>query len=205
MKKTFLTFLTILFLVSCSKDETPTPEDPLAKLPPETQTGANIFGCIINGQVFYPRGGTGTIWTPGAKAVKFWGAPSGNQEYNEIEVSNYKDGKPASNMIIHLQDLNQNGAGEYIWHPSNFQRGEDGLFQNYVFARIYNASTDTWKYYGSYENSGKVVITRYDTANFIVSGTFSGKLRLYNGTEEIEVSQGRFDFNKVTLDTTTFP
>ena len=47
---------------SCSKDDGPTPpENPLSKLPPETQTGANTFGCIINNQVFYPRDGSGNL------------------------------------------------------------------------------------------------------------------------------------------------
>ena len=32
-----------------------------------------------------------------------------------------------------------------------------------------------------------------------VSGNFSGKLRLYNGTEEIDILNGKFDINKETL------
>jgi hypothetical protein len=30
--------------------------DPVSQLPPETQTGANTFGCLVNGQVFKPGG-----------------------------------------------------------------------------------------------------------------------------------------------------
>ena len=190
MKKT--TLLLILLLIGCSKDN-PAPEDPFAKLPPETQTGANTFGCIINNQVFYPRDGTSSLFNPGGKGLEFWVAPGGTKEYNEIEIRDLQDAKPANSMIIHLQGLDQIGVGEYVWHPSNFYNSIDGLMQNYVYAKIYDASVNGWRYYGSYENSGKVTITRYDTVNHIYSGTFNGNLRLMNGTQELEISNGRFD------------
>lgn len=196
MKNIILTVAALL-LISCSKSDSA--EDPLAKLPAETQVGANTFGCIINGQVFYPRDGTSTLFNPGGKGITFWGAPGGNREYNEIEIRNLQDAMPANSMIIHLQGLNQIGIGEYIWHDSNFQSSLDGLMQNYVYAKIYNPSVNGWQYYGSYENSGKVIITKYANDNTIVAGNFSGKLRLYNGTKEIDILSGRFDFNKATL------
>ena len=199
MKTTILFFLTILSLVGCSKNDDPMPSDPLAKLPPETQTGANTFGCIINNQVFYPRDGTSSLLSPGGKGLMIWGDPSANQQYNEFEIRNLQDGKPCSRMIIHLQNLPQLQVGEYIWKPSNFNSSIDGLQQNYVFAKIFNNATNTWKFYGSYENSGKVTITKYASNNTIISGNFSGKLRLINSTEEIEILNGRFDINKATL------
>jgi len=210
MKNTFLLlFVTFFFfgIGGCSKDD-PIIDDPLAKLPPETQTGANTFGCIINNQVFYPRDGTSTLFNPGGKGLKFWGDPSdptGNGNYNEIEIRNLQDAKPANTMLIHLQGLDQIRIGEYVWHESNFQSSIDGLMQNYVYAKIYNPSVNSWQYYGSYENSGKVTITKYANNNTIVSGNFSGKLRLYNGTEEIDILNGRFDVNKSTLSNTLFP
>ena len=197
MKKLIYILSFFLLLSGCSKDNNPT--DPLAKLPPETQTGANTFGCIINGQVFYPRDGTSSLFNPGGKGLKIWGAPGGNREYNEFEIRNLQDGKPCSRMIIHLQSLHQNQIGDYIWKTSNFQNSIDGLMQNYVFARIFDSTSNSWKFYGSYENSGKVTITKYANDNTIISGTFSGKLRLFNGTDEIEIQSGRFDINKATL------
>ena len=38
---------------SCKKDA---PQDELSKLPPATQTGANTFGCLVNGKAFVPIG-----------------------------------------------------------------------------------------------------------------------------------------------------
>ena len=52
LKVTVLFFITIT--ISCiNKDD---PED---QLPPITQTGANTFGCIINGKVLIPKDGIG--------------------------------------------------------------------------------------------------------------------------------------------------
>ena len=189
MKTKILLFLTILSLMACSSDDA-TPQDPFAQLPPETQTGANTFGCIINNQVFYPRDGTGTLLNSGGKGFKFWVAPGGIKEFNEIEIRNLQDAKPANSMIIHLQGLDEIGVGEYVWKESNFQSSIDGLMQNYVYAKIFDESVNGWRFYGSYENSGKVTITKYSN---IISGNFTGKLRLDNGTEEIEIIDGRFD------------
>lgn len=49
MKKLFfyLLFIPLLSLSDCEDD--PAPKDPIDQLPPETQTGANTFGCLING------------------------------------------------------------------------------------------------------------------------------------------------------------
>ena len=207
MKTKILLFLIIISLIGCSSDDA-TIKDPFAQLPPETQTGANTFGCIINNQVFYPRDGTGTLLNSGGKGFKFWGDPSdpsGNGNYNELEIRNLQDAKPANSMIIHLQGLDQIGVGEYVWKESNFYNSIDGLMQNYVYAKVYDASVNGWRYYGSYENSGKVTITKYASNNTIVSGNFSGKLRLLNGTEEIDILDGRFDINKATLSDTNFP
>lgn len=198
MKTKILLFMTIFSLMSCSSDDSTT-KDPFAQLPPETQIGANTFGCIINNQVFYPRDGTSTLFNPGGKGLMIWGDPNGNQGFLEIEISNLQDGKPANSMIIHLQNLHQTGSGEYVWKESNFQSSIDGLMQNYVYAKIFDESVSGWRYYGSYDNSGKVIITKYANNNTIVSGNFSGKLRLYNGTEEIDIRDGRFDINKATL------
>ena len=41
---------------SCNKNEIPPTDNP-PQLPPETQTGANTFGCLVNGKVWLPKGG----------------------------------------------------------------------------------------------------------------------------------------------------
>jgi hypothetical protein len=53
LKQTAIIFslLTILFSFQCRKSQSE-----VGKLPPATQTGAETFGCLINGQLFKPKG-----------------------------------------------------------------------------------------------------------------------------------------------------
>ena len=48
-----------LLLGQCQKKEA-APARPEDLLPPATQTGANTFGCLLNGQPWTPRGSNGT-------------------------------------------------------------------------------------------------------------------------------------------------
>ena len=53
MKKLLLVLVTTFFLSSCDKDgQIFAGKD---QLPPETQTGANTVGCLVNGKVFLPK------------------------------------------------------------------------------------------------------------------------------------------------------
>ena len=133
MKNLLLLFILSLFVTSCNKPNVPEQ----AKLPDATTTGANTFGCNINGQVFYPRDGVGNFGGgPIAKGIVFWGDPTGNQLFDEIDIGNYRGDKPARRMIIHLQGLDQIGVGEYVWHITNFYNSIDGPMQNYVYCEI---------------------------------------------------------------------
>ena len=49
MKHLLLLFTALIILNGCSND------DDNASLPPETQTGANTVGCLVNGKVFLPH------------------------------------------------------------------------------------------------------------------------------------------------------
>lgn len=191
-----LLFILIAFLIVGCRDSS---DDNSPKLPPETQTGANTFGCLVNGRLFYPRDGTFDIMGAN-KAVVY----SGNNKFDEILVANFKDGKPLNYMYFHIHDLPTKGVGEYVWKESNFNKGIDGLMQNYLYVRAFDYTTNTWKWYTSYENSGKTVITKYG-GQPIVLGTFSGKLRTADGKEIIEITNGRFDINTSTIDLKNFP
>jgi hypothetical protein len=46
----FCSFL--LLSASCKKEKS----NPIDNLPPATQTGANTFGCLVNGEAFLPKG-----------------------------------------------------------------------------------------------------------------------------------------------------
>jgi hypothetical protein len=54
MKQFLLFFLCSLLIgSSCRKHKQANPVD---QLPPETQTGANTFACLVDGKVFKPKG-----------------------------------------------------------------------------------------------------------------------------------------------------
>lgn len=197
-----LIFLLLCIVICCSRDND-TETDNTSQLPAETQTGANTFGCLVNGKLFYPR--DGSFSTAGsANAVTWWGSSSSTYQYDELDVNNFKDGKPINNFWMHLHDIPTKGTGEYIWMDSNFKHGIDGLMQNYVYVKAFDYNTSTWKWYTSYENSGKTIITKYG-GQPIVSGTFSGKLRSADGKETIEIIDGRFDINTATIGNQNFP
>jgi hypothetical protein len=51
MKRILLLLVTTFSLCCCDKDDDK-PQNPVSQLPPETQVGANTFGCLINGEPF---------------------------------------------------------------------------------------------------------------------------------------------------------
>ena len=204
-KNNFLLLLitfSLFGLVGCTSNATQ--NDPVLQLPPETQTGANTFGCYINGKLLVPRSGIGTVGGSDT-ALSVWGDVTGNQQYSEIDARDYKSNRTAQ-ILIHIQNLHQIGIGIYIIDISNGMRGIDGLNNSYIHCRVFNESTNSHQYYRSFNSSGSILITKYDFANEIISGTFTCRLRnSINQSDEIQITQGRFDINPRTVLDKTFP
>ncbi len=202
MKQTILLFL-IVMLFSCSKNE---PSSPESKLPPETQTGANTFGCLIDGNLFLPRSGNTSLVFPLSGARLFGGYPD-VYDYFELEIIDYKSNFGTS-LFFHMHNIVENGVGSYTIDASNGMTDIDGLDNNYIHCDVFNAKTNTFQKYVSYENSGIYTVSRLtvNTNNTIISGTFSCRLRnINNPDEEIKITQGRFDINSLTIAGTYFP
>lgn len=170
-------------------------------LPPITQSGENTFGCYVNGNLFIPRDGSGTI--PPDKGLRFSGASTGN--YNEIRIVDYVD-RNGGIMNIHIQDLIENGEGIYTINESNCQWGLDANPNINIMVRWFDHDSQTSKFYCSIENTGVLEISRYDPDNFIVSGTFSCKvINRDDPSEIIEITEGRFDIKWDELPYVNFP
>jgi hypothetical protein len=123
--------------------------------------------------------------------------------WNELEV---KDGASTVGfqMIIHLQSFYTLGIGEYILKQSNFHNGIDSTPNNHIYFKIWDSNISNYAYYGSVENQGKVNNIRH--SNGIISGNFSGKfVRHDNPNEFININDGRFDINTLTLPNHPFP
>ena len=87
LKTAVLLFLTFT-LINCTKS------DDQDQLPPATQTGANTFGCLINGKVFIPKDKTGYTPPGGGRPrglTVFSGEFSTTTDYFSITARNYQD------------------------------------------------------------------------------------------------------------------
>jgi hypothetical protein len=198
MKITLMIAL-FLLLIGCSSDSNP--ED---GLPKETQTGANTFGCLIDGELLVPRSKNSTndfgVYDP----LNFLGSYDDNHNYNEIEVWDYKSNKTTV-LLLHIQGLYANGAKDYVIQESNGMSNIDGYEHSYVHCTIFDKKTNSYQQYVSYENSGVIKISFY-SAYARVSGIFNCRIRnIDNPSDEIEITNGRFDINGATLPNKYFP
>ena len=164
-----LLILIALFTLQCIKI-TPAPH-----LPPITTTGANTFGCLVNGNVWLPHS---TISGGGIYALWIQGPNPGYYKQNE-SVSIYADNRPQngeSNVDLDLLRLTDTGT----YQIQNVL--SDGL--TYSDGTIDYTPEDTF---------GTVKILRLDTIADIVSGTFSfrGTNKQFNKT--VTITEGRFD------------
>ena len=176
MKKLILLLIVTFSLSCCDKDDDK-PKTELEKLPPATQIGAQTFGCLIDGKAFVPpRFGTNS---PNA-FYQFVGG-----DYT-LSIDGSRDGGPNLKTInIGCLDM------PIILETTYFlnERVTNSYFGAYIIGggiTFSGASTTS--------NPGTLIITRFDPANFIISGTFEFTVLDDNGAE-INITNGRFDMN----------
>lgn len=160
----------LLALSQCKKD------DNAPQLPPETTSGADTFGCKIDGQVFVPRDGRGK---PGMYAMEYvnLGAGRGGGYYLNLGVVDWH----ALNSIgINTDSLLVEAGKTYP-----FKSGKG------------NAQTDVIYGDGSYNkldnDPGQLIITRFDLTQRILSGSFDFVATDKSTGRQIHVTDGRFD------------
>lgn len=199
MKKTVLIFITAMLLIACSDDS-----NPGDGLPPETQIGANTFGCLIDGNLLVPRSGNNNIVNPLWGAI-LWGGIPNVEDYRELEIIDYKSSKSAS-LLLHMDEIDSNGVGEYIIDESNGMNNIDGLDHTYLHCIVFDENTNSYQQYVSYENSGLLIIKYIQFNGLVISGTFNCRVRnIQNPNDEIQITNGRFDIKASTIMQTYFP
>jgi hypothetical protein len=198
--KYFLGLIGIIVLchTSCNKSDasfTPT-------LPAITQTGANTFGCYVDGVLVTPRNGKTSVLGP-SRGMIFWAGPATQEiPYHEIDVTDFKSGTGGL-LNIHIINLDENGEGTFTINESNCAGNVDSPISLNIYCRLWDAQSQTNKWYCSKENSGELLISRYDYENRIVSGTFEClAVNQEDPSDSIEISQGRFDIKWDVLNTT---
>ena len=158
--------LTFFILIHACKDkDSPNPAD---NLPPETQTGQQTFGCIVNGRA----------WVP---SVPF--------PLIRLGVSYYHGGfsviaKLKKGSIYQAISINKFN----VIQPGTFTLT---TYNNSSDAQLYDfnsgCSFDT-----NAQNIGILEMTRVDSINGIFSGRFHFKIGVA-GCDTIRVADGRFD------------
>ena len=164
----------LLGLGQCKKNDAP---DPAATLPPATQTGANTFGCLVNGQAWTPRGNNGrsnyTVdYDPGLNGGLF-----------SLKTYRYPD------ESANFQDITMGVNSNFRVGTYSFRSSQRTLAAfNDIKTNCLWISTDTATTY----RRGTLTITRLDAQAGIVSGTFA--FTLYKpGCDSVRATQGRFD------------
>lgn len=200
MKSILLKILVLLIVVACNKDDD---KKQIDVLPLATQTGANTAGCMINGKILLPKNNLNTLTSNINYGLRYdigpQFEPPNFNDFFSIKIVDFQK-TTGQNFWIYIY-LNQitNGIGNYTLGQSNQQYFSQGPDNPQIIVRetLNGVSVKT---YVSSENSGIITITKSDYENKIYSGEF--KVILYNvdNTEDkINISEGRFDINLLTL------
>jgi hypothetical protein len=170
---TFYFIIITAVLFSCKKEVT--------ELPPATQSGANTFGCKIDGQFWVPAG-FGIVPT----APKLEARIAGGDLY--INARNFSSSPTESEFEFYIKDLTVHGNGNYVLNAvATYPTDHSSSYVYYVHRQI--TPDNEW-----ITSSGTVTITKIDSVNHFVSGTFEFQaVSLYNAAQTINVTEGRFD------------
>ena len=144
--RTIHIILTGFFLLSLTA--TQCEKDPYAEgLPPETQTGANTFGCYLNGELFIPSRRS----VPGSNERPL--SAGYNTETDQFRIECIA---PNSDRIFFFVNNPRENVYSSFSTLGYVERG---------FVRKYNVCSVS-------NNFGYVFFTRFDTINNIASGRF---------------------------------
>ena len=182
MKNKSLTILcTLIIMCFCFAQCKKTKTDPEDQLPPATQTGANTFGCLVNGKVYIPKGFSGT-GSPNPKMTYDIGI--NGLPFMQIVSNQYNSNNSIGNFIIGIDSLTS--IGNYFISTNKKQVG----FGSTLFPNCGILANDDLQF-----KIGTVTITKreiYPTSG-IISGIFNFKIKP-NNCDTLFFTEGRFDF-----------
>lgn len=178
MKKISIGLGLLFFLISCRKSSNDN-----IQFPAETQLGLNTFGCYIDGNAFIPS----TTLFGNVRPINVYYTPDSTQYYKagflSIQGIDARYTLDFAGEVL-LQKIQVFGLGEYsLTHVFNCVKSYDcdgGVYYNAKEGKSY------------FIESGKLIITRLDTSNKIVSGRFYFTAKDTLGNKK-EVKSGVFD------------
>ena len=150
----------------CEKEE-PT-------LPPETQTGANTFGCYVNDELFVPA-----RHVPGHAVITSGLRAGYNPETKQFGIECQARNDSFRDMFFLVDNPQENECLSFSFLEITPSQG---------YKKTCCVSDDC----------GSIFFTRFDTINNIASGRFefSGQCSRYppyESTRKIQIASGRFD------------
>ncbi|MEO6832965.1 MAG: DUF6252 family protein [Chitinophagaceae bacterium] len=166
-------FIVLLFLIiyGCKKNDE-------IQLPYTTHTGANTFGCKINGETFVTSGDPSASWSNSG-----------------VKYSFYAD----SSIAI---DAKQESPKKYIYFRFKFNSapGIYHLNDDYQYIGTFTDLSDGStavnggnEYNSSSKHTGTITVTNYD--GHIIAGTFSFDAVNDSG-QLVHITEGRFDIKR---------
>jgi len=150
------------------------PDHPKEALPSATQTGANTFGCLVNGKVWLPKGFDGT------SNLSLSYDPSFNKGTFDLRSYRYPNSSSWFQSIILASD-SLLATGVYNLD----EKHQDAQFMDSNHCNYYGFDTTVHR-------TGAITITKFDLTKGIISGTFQFTLSKAR-CDSIKVTQGRFD------------
>jgi hypothetical protein len=175
----YLLLFISIFFPGCKKNK-----PAIDQLPPATQTGAGTFGCLVDGKVFKPKGDlfSGSIASASYQYLNsslskgyFFSVSATNTSTDFVKgISINTDSLPIKEgQTIILEKYGKKGAAAGQFSII----GNDFIFHEYLT---------------TFSEKGELKITKFDSLNRIVSGTFWFDAINSNG-EKVQVREGRFD------------
>ncbi|MGN6196502.1 MAG: hypothetical protein ACTHOB_16300 [Ginsengibacter sp.] len=180
--KPFLILTSLFFITltasNCKKDKRTNPVD---QLPAITETGANTFGCLVNGKVFLPKGNS---LTPKLKcAYQFLNTDYSKGYFFQLSAGDLSNSNDITGVGIYTDSL--------AITTGNYNLDDNKKGSAYGLYIIIN-SQENENLYTQSSLPGQLTITKFDEANQIVAGTFWFTTINTNG-DTIKVTDGRFD------------
>ena len=171
-----LLFLLMSFLVvACNNDDgDDSPQNPADSLPPPTQTGEGTFGCLIDGEPFFPGSGND-------RPFAFYQFVRGAFT---LGISASRNNGGGENFIsVGIGALDIEVLQERTYSLNTFE--SENFYGQYLLGGGIVLQT-----YTTEENPGTLTITNF--TDEIISGTFEFMVLDKDGSE-IRITDGRFD------------
>ena len=162
-------------------------KDPI--LPSATQSGANTFGCKVNGEIWIPDGRGGINGVKAIDNVFLNNALPGQPVDISLWITAYKS--DGSSVDLYLRSPSR--TGEYPLNKTT------GIKPNLIFPADYGFFSRNKYYVTDSLHTGKITITKVDIPNRLIAGTFEYTASNPITKETTTVTEGRFDINALTL------